>query len=200
MGGPAEDLLGRSFLEGQPETEVAEIRRRLDDLTPRAPVGDVRQRLVLPGGRERCLAWTIRAIFDEGGCLSEYQATGRDITAYWRMTERTGVITFMGKGLTLVGKPVGVGDAAPAFTALTNELAPAGLADFSEKGLILIAVPSLDTAVCDLEARKFNKEMERLAGKAKAVVVSMLSKEAKARTQTEITPDHIRRDTMYFNG
>ena len=90
------------------------------------------------------------------------------------MTERTGVITFMGKGLTLVGKPVGVGDAAPAFTALTNELAPAGLADFSEKGLILIAVPSLDTAVCDLEARKFNKEMERLAGKAKAVVVSML--------------------------
>jgi len=85
MGGPAEDLLGRSFLEGQPETEVAEIRRRLDDLTPRAPVGDVRQRLVLPGGRERCLAWTIRAIFDEGGCLSEYQATGRDITAYWRM-------------------------------------------------------------------------------------------------------------------
>jgi len=89
------------------------------------------------------------------------------------MTERTGVITFMGKGLTLVGKPVGVGDAAPAFTALTNELAPAGLADFSEKGLILIAVPSLDTAVCDLEARKFNKEMERLAGKAKAVVVSM---------------------------
>jgi len=89
------------------------------------------------------------------------------------MTERTGVITFMGHGLTLVGKPIGVGATAPTFTALTTELAAAGLANFTEKGLILLSVPSLDTAVCDLEARKFNKEMERLAGKAKAVVVSM---------------------------
>ena len=89
------------------------------------------------------------------------------------MSERTGLITFLGGGLTLVGNPVGVGDAAPEFSVLTNELAPAKLADFSEKGLILIAVPSLDTAVCDLEARKFNKEMESLTGKAKALVISM---------------------------
>ena len=89
------------------------------------------------------------------------------------MSERTGLITFLGGGLTLVGNPVGVGDAAPEFAVLTNELAPAKLADFPEKGLILIAVPSLDTAVCDLEARKFNKEMESLTGKAKALVISM---------------------------
>lgn len=89
------------------------------------------------------------------------------------MTERTGVITFMGNGLTLVGKAVGVGDAAPTFTALTTELSAAGLSTYTEKGLILLSVPSLDTAVCDLEARKFNTEMERLAGKAKAIVVSM---------------------------
>jgi thiol peroxidase len=89
------------------------------------------------------------------------------------MHERTGLITFLGAGLTLAGNPVGVGDAAPDFSVLANELAPAKLADFTEKGLILIAVPSLDTAVCDLEARKFNKEMESLAGKAKALVVSM---------------------------
>ena len=89
------------------------------------------------------------------------------------MSERTGLITFLGGGLTLVGNPVGVGDAAPEFSVLTNELAPAKLADFTEKGLILIAVPSLDTAVCDLEARKFNKEMESLTGQAKALVISM---------------------------
>ncbi|WP_428564885.1 MAG: thiol peroxidase [Solidesulfovibrio sp. DCME] len=89
------------------------------------------------------------------------------------MSERTGLITFLGGGLTLCGNPVGVGDTAPDFTVLTNELAPAKLGDFTEKGLILIAVPSLDTAVCDLEARKFNKEMENLAGQAKALVVSM---------------------------
>ena len=89
------------------------------------------------------------------------------------MSERSGLITFLGGGLTLVGNPVGVGDAAPEFAVLTNELAPAKLADFPEKGLIIIAVPSLDTAVCDLEARKFNKEMAGLTGKAKALVVSM---------------------------
>ena len=89
------------------------------------------------------------------------------------MSERTGLITFMGNALTLVGHPVGVGDKAADFSVLTNELAPAHLADFTEKGLILISVPSLDTAVCDLEARKFNKEMESLTGKARALVVSM---------------------------
>jgi len=89
------------------------------------------------------------------------------------MSERTGLITFMGNGLTLLGNPVDVGSPAPEFSVLTNELAPAKLADFSEKGLILIAVPSLDTAVCDIEARKFNKEMENLSGKAKALVLSM---------------------------
>jgi thiol peroxidase len=89
------------------------------------------------------------------------------------MSERTGLITFLGGGLTLVGNPVGVGDTAPDFTVLTNDLAPASLSGYSEKGLILIAVPSLDTAVCDLEARKFNKEMESLAGQAKALVISM---------------------------
>ncbi len=89
------------------------------------------------------------------------------------MTERTGLITFKGNGLTLTGNPVGVGDKAPEFTVITNDLAAAKLSDFTEKALILLAVPSLDTAVCDLEARKFNKEMEGLSGQAKAVVVSM---------------------------
>ncbi len=89
------------------------------------------------------------------------------------MSDRTGLITFLGNGLTLTGTPVGVGDTAPDFTVLDNDLKPAKLGDFTEKGLILIAVPSLDTAVCDLEARKFNKEMESLTGKAKALVISM---------------------------
>ena len=38
--------------------------------------------------------------------------------------ERTGVITFKGNGLTLVGTPVPVGDKAPDFTVLDQGLAP----------------------------------------------------------------------------
>ncbi len=89
------------------------------------------------------------------------------------MSERTGLVTFKGHGLTLIGQPINTGDAARDFTVLTNDLAPVGLKDFTEKGLIMIAVPSLDTAVCDLEARKFNQAMADLAGSAKALVISL---------------------------
>ena len=38
------------------------------------------------------------------------------------MIERKGLVTFKGNPLTLIGKEVRVGDAAPDFTALANDL------------------------------------------------------------------------------
>ena len=87
FGRTAEALLGGYFLEHQSEASAMAIHERLAGLSPEQPVCDVRQRLVLTDGSERCLAWTVRAIFDEAGGLVEYQATGRDITAYWRMEQ-----------------------------------------------------------------------------------------------------------------
>ncbi|MDQ7832623.1 MAG: thiol peroxidase [Desulfovibrionaceae bacterium] len=89
------------------------------------------------------------------------------------MREKQGVVTFQGNPLTLVGQDVAVGAKAPDFTVLTNELAPVGLKDFTEKVLVLVAVPSVDTPVCDLETRRFNAEATGLGPDVRVLVVSM---------------------------
>jgi thiol peroxidase len=88
------------------------------------------------------------------------------------MTERTGIITFKGNGLTLQGSPVSVGDKAPDFTVLGNDLSPKTLADFKGKVLIISAVPSLDTPVCDVETRRFNQEAANLGNDIAVLTIS----------------------------
>lgn len=87
-------------------------------------------------------------------------------------TERTGLVTIHGNPLTLQGSPVKVGDKAPDFTLLTNDLAPATLADYKGKALVLSAVPSLDTPTCDMETRRFNTEAAKLGEGVKILTVS----------------------------
>lgn len=87
-------------------------------------------------------------------------------------TERTGLVTIHGNPLTLQGSPVKVGDKAPDFTLLTNDLAPATLADYKGKALVLSAVPSLDTPTCDMETRRFNTEAAKLGDNVKILTIS----------------------------
>ena len=87
--------------------------------------------------------------------------------------ERTGVITFKGNGLTLIGHPVKVGDQAPDFTALDNGLAPVGLKDLAGKTKVISVTPSLDTPVCDAQLRKFNDAAAALGPDVAMVNVSM---------------------------
>ncbi|MHC1791533.1 PAS domain-containing protein [Solidesulfovibrio sp.] len=78
-------LLGGLFFDRLPAAEAAALRRRLLGLTLRAPVCDLQHDLTLPGGEVRRLKWSVRAIFDESGRIGEYQAMGRDVSAYWQM-------------------------------------------------------------------------------------------------------------------
>ena len=87
LGKPCDSLLGGRFLDRVPEDEATRLRRQLKRLTPRSPVCDIRHLLAIGDGSERCISWTVRAIFDENGRLGEYQAMGRDVTAYWRMEQ-----------------------------------------------------------------------------------------------------------------
>ena len=89
------------------------------------------------------------------------------------MPEFKGAVTLHGNPLTLVGNEVKVGDAAPDFKALTTALAEARLSDSKGKVRVLMTVPSLDTPVCDIEARRFNQEASALGGAVKVLVVSM---------------------------
>jgi thiol peroxidase len=89
------------------------------------------------------------------------------------MAKRKGLITMKGNPLTLLGKEVRVGDAAPEFTAIGNDMAPVALASFRGKPLILSAVPSLDTPVCDIETRRFNTDAAELGPDVRILTISM---------------------------
>ena len=87
--------------------------------------------------------------------------------------ERTGVITFLGGPLTLVGPEIKVGDKAPDFTVLDNGLGAKSLADFAGKTVVLSVTPSLDTPVCDAQLRKFNVAAAGLGDDVAVLNVSM---------------------------
>ncbi|MEW6428581.1 MAG: thiol peroxidase [Thermodesulfobacteriota bacterium] len=88
------------------------------------------------------------------------------------MLERKGLVTLQGSPITLVGPEPKVGDKAPEFSCVGNDLAPVSLGDFTGKVLILSSVPSLDTPVCDMETRRFNMEAEKLGENVRIVTIS----------------------------
>ena len=87
--------------------------------------------------------------------------------------ERTGIITFKGNPMTLIGPALKVGDKAPDFSVVDNGLAPVTLASSSGKVRIISAVPSLDTPVCDTETRRFNQEAANLPGEVAVLTISL---------------------------
>jgi thiol peroxidase len=89
------------------------------------------------------------------------------------MLERTGVITIRGNPLTLVGNEVKVGDKAPDFEVLDNDLSLVKFSSFRGKVCIISSVPSLDTPVCDLETRKFNDAIGKLGLDIAMLTISM---------------------------
>ncbi len=89
------------------------------------------------------------------------------------MNERTGVVTMQGNPLTLIGKELKVGDAAPDFDVVDNDLKPFKLSSLKGKVVVISAVPSLDTSVCDTETRRFNKEADALGDNVKILTISM---------------------------
>jgi thiol peroxidase len=88
-------------------------------------------------------------------------------------SERTGVVTFKGNPITLVGNEVKAGQPAPDFTALDNGLQQVSLGDAKGKVVILSAVPSLDTPVCDTETKRFNQEASALGDGVEVWTISM---------------------------
>ncbi len=89
------------------------------------------------------------------------------------MEERTGLVSLQGNPLTLLGPELKVGDQAPEFEVLDNNLSPIQLASFKGKIIILASVPSLDTPVCDLETRRFNTEAGKLDPDIRILTISM---------------------------
>jgi len=89
------------------------------------------------------------------------------------MEERTGLVTMRGNPMTLAGRALKVGDKAPDFEVTGNDMKPVKFSSFSGKACIISAVPSLDTPVCDMETRRFNKEAAGLGPDVVILTISM---------------------------
>jgi thiol peroxidase len=63
-----------------------------------------------------------------------------------------------GQPLTLLGDGLKVGDKAPNFEVIANDLSQVRLSSLRGKVCIISSVPSLDTGVCDRMTRRFNEE------------------------------------------
>ncbi|WP_449621486.1 thiol peroxidase [Robertmurraya sp. Marseille-Q9965] len=71
-------------------------------------------------------------------------------------------VTFKGNPVTLTGTEVKVGDKAPNFTVLANDLSPVTLEDTKGQVRLISVVPSIDTGVCDAQTRRFNEDAAKL--------------------------------------
>jgi thiol peroxidase len=89
------------------------------------------------------------------------------------MAETKNTITFKGNPLTLTGSLPKVGQKAPDFEVLSNDLSPIKLSAFKGKTLVICSVPSLDTSVCDTEIRKFNEQATSLGEDVAVLAISM---------------------------
>lgn len=80
------------------------------------------------------------------------------------MKEHKGAVTMKGEPLTLLGSMPAIGDEAPDFTCVANDMSEFSRSAMKGKVFIVASVPSLDTPVCDIETRRFNQEVTALGG------------------------------------
>ena len=95
--------------------------------------------------------------------------------------EEKKVVTMHGNPLSLAGNSVKVGDTAPDFKVIANDLSEVTLSSFSGKVCLIVTVPSLDTGVCDVETRKFNEKATQLDDNTVVLTISMDLPFAQAR-------------------
>jgi thiol peroxidase len=86
-----------------------------------------------------------------------------------------------GKPITLLGPRIEANEDAPEFTALKSLGNPVKLSDSEGKVRILLSVPSLDTPVCSLEAKRFSQEADKLGDEVSVQVISVDTPFAQSR-------------------
>jgi thiol peroxidase len=78
---------------------------------------------------------------------------------------RTVEVLWGGKAVEISGPELKVGDKAPSnFTLVAIDMKAHTGADLAGKPRIYCTIPSVDTAVCDVEMRRFNQEAAKITG------------------------------------
>jgi len=71
-------------------------------------------------------------------------------------------VTLGGTEVKLVGNKINVGDKAPRVKLISSDLKEVSVGGKTSKTQVLIVVPSIDTPICDLEARTFNAKASKM--------------------------------------
>ncbi|MBI4834992.1 MAG: thiol peroxidase [Planctomycetes bacterium] len=93
--------------------------------------------------------------------------------------ERT--VKFKGQSVTLEGTELKIGRQAPDFTVVNQDMKEVSLADYNGKIKVITTFPSLDTPVCDLQVKEFNKRAAKLSDDVIVLGISMDLPFAQAR-------------------
>ena len=88
------------------------------------------------------------------------------------MADAQNSVTFQGNPLTLTGQSPKVGEPAPDFEVLSNDLSPVKLSNLQGTIRVICTVPSLDTPVCDTEIRAFNEQATSLGEDVVVLAIS----------------------------
>jgi thiol peroxidase len=86
---------------------------------------------------------------------------------------RFGDVTFKGTPHTVLGNQVSVGEKAPDFKLVANDLSEVTLGDSAGKTRLISVVPSLDTGICDAQTRRFNEEAVNFGDDVVVLTVSV---------------------------
>ena len=86
---------------------------------------------------------------------------------------RQGGTKLRGNPLDVTGDELEVGQKAPDFTLVGQDMADVTLKDTSGKVRVISTVPSLDTAVCAAETKRWQEEVDKLGDDVEVITVSM---------------------------
>ncbi|MBI1707918.1 thiol peroxidase [Lactobacillus crispatus] len=70
-------------------------------------------------------------------------------------------VTFKGKEVQLIGMPPKVGDEMPNFTVLDKNKQEVTKDNLLGKNTLISVVPDINTSVCSIQTKTFNKTMDR---------------------------------------
>ncbi len=101
------------------------------------------------------------------------------------------ITTMGGNVITLEGHEIRVGERAPDFYVLDNDLMPKTLDNYTGRIKLISAVPSLDTRICDLQTKKFNELARDISGDVVILTISMDLPFAQKRWRQETRVERI---------
>jgi thiol peroxidase len=82
-------------------------------------------------------------------------------------------VTFENEPLTLTGREPAIGSRAPDCTLVTSSMEEARLSRMGNRTKVVTFFPSLDTPVCDIQVREFNKLARQLGDVVSVIGISM---------------------------